>query len=316
MIFSFQYVSFHKLSSSSKWSVHPWEVDEISEELKDSVIQTGIIHPPYLLQLSNGDFEIVSGHKRILIAKHHLNLQQIGCFILPEDYPAVSILGLLLTDQIDAGPLSPVEKARFIQIADTYISREEFADKFSKKLALRKQKSALEKLLNILTMDSDIIKDIHSGQIPEKIALELQQLKDNNDRLALASLFRMLSLGAGKQRKLFPLIRDLAHRKQVSISDFLTRNDIQGILNHKDMNPPQKTQHLGCLLQEKLTPTYIEAEKKFSTYEKELKLLTNFHLSHSKSFETDEVVLTIKFNDQQECRQLMPGIKSVFKNSG
>jgi hypothetical protein len=125
----------------------------------------------------------------------------------------------------------------------------------------------------------------------------------------------MLSLGAGKQRKLFSLTRDLAYRNQVSIADFLTRDDVQQILNHKDMNPPQKAQHLGNLLQEKLTPSYIEAEKNFSTYTKELKLPANFDLSHSQAFETDEIVVSITFHDHEECRQLLPNIKSVFKNN-
>lgn len=314
MPFSFQYVHFHELSFTSEWSIHPWEIDEYSDELKSSVSQNGIIHPPYLLQIPDGKFEIVCGHKRLLIAKRHLDLEKTGCFVLPENYPIISILNLLLTDQTSAYPLSLAEKARFIQIAVKYISKEEISDKFSRTLPLKKHKSALDKLLNILTMDSIIIKDIHNGQLAEKMVLELQQLKDNKDRMALVSLFKMLSLGAGKQRKLFSLTRDLAYRNQVSIADFLTRADIQQILHHKDMNPPQKAQHLGNLLQEKLTPTYIEAEKNFSAFSKELKLLANFDLSHSQAFETDKIVLSITFRDQEECRQLLPNIKSVFKN--
>ena len=315
MVFSFQHISFHELSSSARWSIHPWEIDKYSEGLKSSIIQTGIIHPPYLLQLPEGNFEIVSGHKRLLVARHHQELEKIGCFIIPEDYPVVSILDLLLTDQISAKPLSLAEKARFLQIAVKYISREEIADKFSKRLELRKQKSAMDKMLNILTMDDDIIREIHSGRLLEKMVMELLQLNDSKDHRALVSLFRELSLGAGKQRKIFSLTRDLAYRKQVSIADFLNSNDIQQILSHKDMNPPQKAWHLGNLLQEKLTPTYTEAEKNFSTYTKELHLLSNFSLSHSPSFETDEVILSITFHDQQECRQLLPDVKSAFKTT-
>lgn len=315
MSFSFQHIHFDKLHFTSKWSTHPWEIHKYSDELKKSVIQNGILHPPYLQQVQDGKFEIVCGHKRLIIAKQHLNLEKTGCFVLPEDYPIISILNIVFADQASANPLSLVEKARFLQIAVKYISKEEIADKFSKKLPLRKQKSAIGRMLNILAMDDDIIKDIHSGQLVEKMVLELQQLKDNKDRLALVDLFKMLSLGAGKQRKLFSLTRDLAFRNQVSIADFLNRDDIQQILRHDDMNPPQKAQHLGKLLQEKLTPAYIEAEKSFSVFTKELKLLPNFDLAHSQSFEADEIVLSIKFQDQRECRKLLPGIKSVFKNN-
>jgi len=315
MFFPFQNIHFHDLKITGKWIIHPWETGCYSDELKTSIIQTGIIHPPFLLQLSDTSFEVVSGHKRILIAEQHLGSDKIGCFILPGDFPEVSILNLLLTDQIYTAPLSLVEKARFIQLAVGCITREEIIDEFSTRLGLKKQKSAIDKMLAVLNLQDDIIKEIHSGRLQDKMVMELQRLKHPEDRLTVVSLFKELCLGTGKQKKLFSLIRDLAYRNHTTISDLISNNKIQQILTHEEMNPPQKAQHLGKFLQQQLTPTFLEAENSFSEFSKKLQLPENLTLSHSQAFETDGVTLSIKCKNLQECQEMLPAIKAVLKNS-
>ncbi len=314
MFFPFQNVHFHELEFTGKWSIHPWEIECYSDGLKNSILQTGVIHPPFLLQHSDTSFEVVSGHKRILIARQHFDSDKIGCLILPEDFPDLSILDLLLADQKYTAPLSLIEKARFIQIALGCISREEIIKEFSARLELKKQKSAIDKMLEVLNLQGDIIKEIHSGRLQEKMVMELQRLKHPDDRLAVVSLFKELSLGTGKQKKLFTLIRDLAYRNHTSISDLISNSKIQHILNHEEMNPPQKTQHLGKFLQKQLTPTSLEAESSFSDFSKKLQLPEILTLSHSQAFETDEVTLSIKCKNLQECQKMLPEIKAVLRN--
>jgi len=312
MNFSFRYVFFHELRFTGKWNIHPWDSHCYSEDLKSSIIQTGIIHPPLLLRHSDKSFDVVSGHKRLLIADKFLESKKIGCFVLPEKFPEKAILDLLLADQTEAS-LSLAERARFIQIAIEHMSKKEIVEKFSRKLELRKQTSAVDEMLKLLTMDADIIKEIHHGRLQFKMIRELQQIKNSEDRLALISLFKELSLGGGKQKKLFSLIRDLAYRNGDSIVDFLENDEIQHILHHKSMNLPQKTQHLGSLLQKKLTPTYLKEEENFTIFSKKLALPNNFSLSHSQAFETDEVTLSIIFKNIKECDQLLPEIKTVLE---
>lgn len=314
MLTFFQYVFFHELKFTGKWNIHPWDKGCYSEELKKSIIQTGIVHPPFLLSHPDNNFEVVSGHKRLHIAEKYLKSDKIGCFILPENLPEKSILDLLLTDQ-SSTPLSLAEKARFIQIASEYMTKEEIIENFSKRLEIRERHSVVDEMLGLLAMDVDIVKEIHCGRLQFKMIGELLRLKSPGDRLALVSLFKELSLGGGKQKKLFSLIRDLAYRNRTSVSEFLEGNEIQQILNHKDMNPPQKAQHLGSLLQEKLTPTYLDSENKFVNFAKELGLPENFSLGHSQAFETDEITLSINFKNTEECQQLIPLIKSVFKKA-
>jgi len=313
MFFSFQCLFFHEVEFTDKWNLHPWDAGSCSTELKRSLLQTGILHPPFLLQQADSGFEVISGHRRLLIARQQLESEQVGCFVLPEASPVPRILEILLADQSNTAPLSLAEKARFIQIAAKFLSREEILAQFLEKLGLRKQISTIDEMLALLTMQNDIIKEIHNGRLQDKMVKELQRIKNPEDRLALVNLFKDLVLGTGKQRKLFSLIRDLTCRNNTSISDFLNSDEVLQILNHKEMNPPQKTQHLNVFLQKQLNPGYLEAENSFTTFSKELKLPENFTLSHSQAFETDEIELSLRFKNRQECRQLLPKIKTVFK---
>ena len=310
----YQYVFFHELEFTGKWNIHPWDSDWYPEELRKSILQTGIVHPPFLLSHPDKKFEVVSGHKRLRIAEKYLDSDKIGCFILPGNLPEKSILDLLLTDQ-SGTPLSLAEKARLVQIAIEYMTKEEIIENFFGRLEIRARTSIVDEMLGILAMDVDIIKEIHCGRLQFKMIGELLRLKNPEDRLALVSLFKELSLGGGKQKKLFSLIRDLAYRSRATISDFLKGDELQLILNHEEMNPPQKAQHLGNLLQEKLTPTYLESENKFAIFVKYLEMPKNFSLSHSQAFETDEITLSINFKNSKECQQLLPEIKSIFKKT-
>jgi len=155
MLFSFEYIFFHELAFTGKWNIHPWDGDCYSEELKNSIIQTGIVHPPFLLRHPDKKLEVVSGHKRLLIANKYLESDKIGCFIIPEKLPPEAILGLLLTDQSKI-PLSLAEKARFVEIASEYITKEEIVKNFSAKLEIREQTSAINEMLDLLGLGGNV----------------------------------------------------------------------------------------------------------------------------------------------------------------
>jgi len=272
------------------------------------------MHPPFLLSLPDKSFEVVSGHKRLLIANRDLHLDKIGCFILPDNAARTSVLDLLLTDQIHTAPLTLVEKAQFIKIAVKYLTKEEIIEQFAERLELRKQPSVINEMLAILDLQDNIITEIHGGRLQDRMVMELQRLKHTEDRLTMVSLFQELALGTGKQRKFFSLVRDLARRNRTSISDYLDSREIQRILKHKGMNTPQKIQHLGAFLQRQLTPSCQAAEDDFSVFTRNLNLPENLLLVHSPAFETDEVTLSIHCKNMQECEQILPKVRAAMEN--
>ena len=112
-------------------------------------------------------------------------------------------------------------------------------------------------------------------------------------------------MGDGKQKKFFSLIRDIAFRKGSSITAFLQKKDIRAILDHTEMNIPQQIHHLGSLLQQEINPSSSLAEEVFAQQVKTLRLPEKYQVSHSPSFEKDEITVSITFKDFAECQQYL-----------
>jgi hypothetical protein len=134
---------------------------------------------------------------------------------------------------------------------------------------------------------------------------EILLLPDENDKLALVQLFKNYAMGDGKQKRFFSLIRDIALREGLTISSYLQQEKIRTILDHEEMNVPQKIHHLGDLLQQELTPSYSLAEKDFVKQVKELHLPINHSISHAPSFERDEITLSITFKNIAACKNYL-----------
>ncbi len=310
-IFSFHHVPFSRISTSKKWHLHPWKKKPYSEELKDSILQTGVLHPPVLQQTENGVFDTVTGNARIAITREVLRKETIGCFILPDNLPIESILKIILTEQTCSGQLSIAEKARFLEIAGENIPEREIISHFFQMLALPRNFNSISKIVDILSLGEEILIDIDEGFLQEKIVMELLNIREKTDRQSLAALFRMLGVGAGKQKKILYALRDLSRRHRLSISDYMKHDEITAILEHGEMNPPQKAHHLALLLEKQLTPASAKAENEFKAFTQSLDLPKDFHLSHSPAFEKDTLTLTLFFQNRSECARLIPDIKAV-----
>jgi hypothetical protein len=71
------------------------------------------------------------------------------------------------------------------------------------------------------------------------------------------------------------------------------------------MNIPQQIHHLGALLLQQTNPSSSQAEEVFIKQVKALYLPKNYAVSHSPSFEKDEITLSITFKNFAECEQYL-----------
>ena len=314
MILTSRSISLDSIIPSSTWNLHPWELNSLPGDLASSFLRSGILHPPILLPTEGSRFEIVCGFKRLFFASSILKSREIDCLILAAGTEPAVILDILLTDQSLAGPLSMAEKARFIEICGRYLQRQQIADTFRGRLLLDNRPSTISRLQDFSGGDPQFIAAIHAGALQEKVVMELLELPLKGDRIALVQLFNNLRMGDGKQRRILSLFRDLAFHRNTSIAAILQDSSIQEILNHQAMNNPQKTQHLASYLQNQLNPLSAHAEKEFTDNVKALKIPENCTISHSPSFERDEVTVSITFKDFAACREWLPTLKKSFNS--
>jgi hypothetical protein len=225
--------------------------------------------------------------------------------VLPKDIAPCLILNRILADQSNTSKISLAEKARFVEIACRLLKMEDVVSIFQRKLQLKNGRSTIPNLLKILQQDEIIIKEIHAGRVQDRMVSEILSLPEDSDKLALVQLFKNFGMGDGKQKRFFSLIRDIALREGSSITSYLQKEKIRAIVEHEEMNIPQKIHHLGDLLQQEINPSYSLAESEFVKQIKELQLPVNYSISHSPSFEKDEITLSITFKNITACKDYL-----------
>lgn len=313
MPYSYQSIPIDSIVLTDAWNLHPWECRILPEALEKSFAKVGILHPPIVLSsLKDSTFSIVHGYRRIHWATNTAKLENITCITIPNDINLAIILDIILADHLTGPTISLAEKARFLKIASRFLDEDTISRKFLLPLQLKKHTQPTL-FCEILDQNEIIIKEIHEGRLQEKVITELLKIQDEEERLAVVQLFRYLRLGDGKQKRLFTLIRDIAFRENLSITDFLNKSEIQYILTHEEMNPPQKAQHLATLLQSQLTPEYNLYLDQFEKEKRSLQLPSNYSIDHVPGFEKDEVTLSITFKSFTECKTNLSSIIKGWK---
>ena len=293
-------IKLNSINTIPHWNIHPFLDDTPSPALQQSFTEVGILHPPIIQQALDGTFNLICGRKRLYALKHYSKQTSWPCLIIKPTVAPTAILLYILTDQQLNGPLSPIEIAHFLKYCLDKMDPNEVINFFLPRLGYKKQEFHIKQFVSLLTLEETIQRQIHHGLIIDKIAFELLTLP-SRDRFCLSSLFELLQLGTGKQKRILTLSRDIAHRSQKTISSLFEEQDFKNIIGHQEMNPPQKVHTLLELLQKEFYPRSSEAEHIFKDRARRLNLPDNYELTHSLNFEKDEVYLTLTFPDLESC---------------
>jgi ParB-like chromosome segregation protein Spo0J len=293
-------IALSSINTTPHWSIHPFLDDTPSPALHQSFTETGILHPPIVQQAQDGTFNLICGRKRLYALKYYFKQTSCPCLIIQPELEPCAFFLYILTDQQLSGPLSPIEIAVFLKYCLDKMDKEEVTIFFLPRLGYKKQAPLIQQLVSLLTLEETIQRQIHHGLIIDKIALELLTLPPE-DRACLSSLFELLQPGTGKQKRILTLSRDIANRSQKTISSLFQEQDFKQIIEHQEMNPPQKTHNLLELLQKGFYPRSSDAEHVFKDKVRRLNLPDNYELTHSLNFERDEVYLTMTFPDLESC---------------
>ena len=297
---SFQYIPSDSISSDARWSLHPFLDEKPSFQLKQSFEDVGILHPPIVQKSAGGSYKLICGRRRFYALQHCYGQSNLYCLILPPELPARSFLLYILADQQLCSPLTPMETAYFLKYCMEKIDEQETVSFFLPRLGLKPHTDQLYHHTNLLKLDEKIQNQIHHGFIEKKLAFELIDFP-TSDRMFFSSLIELLQPGAGKQKRLISLSRDIAHRTHQSIVSLFEQQPFKQIIEHQEMNPPQKIHSLLELLQRTFYSRREDAEKVFTDRIKKLDLPNNFSVTHSLNFEKNDVALTINYPDLQSC---------------
>ncbi|MBU0664543.1 MAG: ParB/RepB/Spo0J family partition protein [Proteobacteria bacterium] len=291
---SFKDISLNSIRITPLYNIHPFLDDSAPPELKQSFEESGILHPPIVQQVQDGTFDLICGRKRLHALKHHFKKKSAPCLIIPPVSDPYTFFLYILTDQQVNGPLSPIETAFFLKYCLEKIDEKVIINFFLPRLGYKQQATILHQLISLSILDESIQLQIHHGFISDKIAFEFLELP-LEDRSSLSSLFELLHPGTGKQKRILLLSREIAQRSQQSITTLFAEQEFQFIIEHNEMNAPQKTHNILELLQKKFYPQSSDAEQIFKDRVRSLNLPQGYELIHTLNFEKDAVYLTVSF---------------------
>ena len=306
-------ININQITDSQHWNIHPFLQPGISTALAESFRTVGILQPPIVHEKTVGKYDIITGRRRLLAAKNICNLTTCTCFVVPQKTPPREVLSMLLESHLLSSPLlSPMEIACFFDIALQHLSLDELAKTFLSRITSKSNISTVKRLLRLLDLENEIQQLVHHLVLTEGMAYDLLQMSPQ-DRVKITGIFVEFQMGGGKQKRLFMLLRDICQRKHIPICLFLERPEITEILQHKEMNNPQKLQHLFSFLQQMSTPTLNADEDSFKLQINRLKLPASCYVQHSPAFESNEINLTIRFADMARLNMLWPEIVGVLE---
>lgn len=308
---TFRQIDIKDIDLSDEWNIHPFLAHEPSPRLLHSIQSIGLLRPIIVRKRPDNRYQLLCGRNRLVA--HRTNKQTptpINALILDEETPPQRVLHYLLEDQLISGTLSPMEKAYFFKYCLKYMKVEKAAHCFLPLLKEKVQPHRILQTLPLLDLEPEIQKNIHIGKIGERIALDLLLLTAD-DRLALYWIFQELELGGGKQKRLLALTKDLALGQGKTIATLLAEPDFSLILDHPEMNRPQKASALLTTLQKKLSPESSAAEENFRKTVSQMQLPPACSISHSPAFEKDEVYVTLRFYTLKEVENRLRKIKAI-----
>lgn len=299
-LFTCGILSPNTLVSSNTWDIHPFlPATTTLFQSKHSVERTGLLYMPLVRSLGDGTFEFITGKRCFDLLQYHTPACNIPCRVVAESVSALQLLDLLYEEHTRNKPLTPIELAHYLQLCSLHLNNDEQRELYTT-LGFPEKPHFIGRLLELLSLEYPLQAGLMAGLISENIARDLLRM-GWEDRAELYALFLQFNIGGGKQKRLLGLLRDLAGREGVSLCEYMRQSvPLQAILNHPEMNIPQKAQSLLQLLQQYHSPALVQAEIEFNTWKKGVALPANCTITHSQAFEHDAIILSVEFKDRKQ----------------
>ncbi len=277
----------------SQWSLHQDISIESDDEFVGSIERLGLLRPP-IVRIGQDGYEKICGARRLAALKQ-LNHPpgSIACSVISDQAQPEDVLFLVAEDQIQTGPLSPIEASRFIHLVDERCKQPDH--QLLDLVIPGTSATQRNRLLSLLKLEEPVRTSIHYGKISIKTGFDLVSLP-TAERLFTHDLFIRLSLNANKQRRFLELMQIVTGLEGCTIVEFIS-NHLPELCKEPIDNAPQQAAHLMKRLYEHSHPGISLAQEEFVKRVAKLNLPKNCRVSPSPAFERDRVTLEVEFDD-------------------
>lgn len=280
-------------------------------QLADSIQHAGLISPPVLIKKTSG-FSIVSGFRRIAACRE-LGWHAIMARILDPELSRLDCLKLAIAANALERPLNLIETSRAFQKLSVFSnSHKELAD-VALSCGLPANPSMIAKIKNLCLLPEPIQDSI----LNESISLTMANVlagQAPDEAVVFARLFEQLKLSLNKQREIFTLVGEIAHREDTSIRRVLACETLQQILADEDLDRGQKGQKIRSLLRQRRFPRLVKVEQYYQAHLKKLKLDPDIKLILPHEFEGTTYTLNLRFKNIAHLRRLQSMLDKIIQH--
>jgi ParB-like chromosome segregation protein Spo0J len=306
----FNTVVFNDIFDSGLYTTHPFlDSNCIDLNLGHSLSRCGVLTPPILLEQQKDNYDIICGRRRLRYLEEQLQQESCCCRIFSSSTPFDHILAVLVEDQHAAAPLSIMEQACFVELCHRLLDDNKAVESYLKTLPNGRITKGTSFLRPLLQLEENAQKMLHEGVIAEKIITPLLQLNDD-DRLVFQEIVTTVQPGGNNQKKLIVALNDIVKREKITLAAFCNEPDVKAALNDEGLTTQQKCATLVEIVTRRRQPQLSAAQHLFSERVKALHLPKNCELSHSPSFERDEVTLSLRFSGFDDLEKHWPEIRT------
>lgn len=309
MRFKIKNVKFEQIESEDE--TYRITTNDNTDDLVASIQRIGIVNPPLLIQnISN--YRIVCGFRRIL-ASRRLGWNNMDARILDANTKKLECVKYAIVDNALQRPLNLIEISRSINMLYGFFNE---ANQFGMEMAemgLPENRSLIKKIKKICHLPMTLQNGILSNTLSLSMALELDSLEKETGK-SFAKLFANLKSSLSKQREMLTLVKEIAHRDDVSMLKVLNDNVLQNILNNSHFDRNQKASKVRRYLKQRRFPIITKAEQTFETHVKRLNLKAGAQLIPPDNFESTKYTLKFTFSSYDELQNHKSTFDAVIKS--
>ena len=195
------------------------------EELKHSILQNGLIQPITVRRATDGNYELISGERRLRACKD-IGYKEIPAYIIQVDSNE-AMLALALIENIQREKLNPIEVAHAYKrlIEECSLSQEQVSEKVGK------DRSTITNSLRLLKLPKEIQQSLIKDEISAGHARALINLFDEEIQLQILRKIKKDELSV---RKVEQIVRKFNEEKKSDPQKRITGND-KDLIVQKDV---------------------------------------------------------------------------------
>ncbi|WP_054031429.1 ParB/RepB/Spo0J family partition protein [Desulfatitalea tepidiphila] len=284
--------------------------DSLTDRLKASIRQIGLLHPPLLLSKTDASpvlasntprFVIVSGFARVE-ACQELGWDVIQAHCLPPDAPVHRCTVMAIADNLHR-PLNVVEMARAAALVErTDAGRTETFDLLAS-IGFKLNDDLVGKLNRVGCMNERLQRGLIEGTIALPTAIELHEMGDNDGAQALAEFFLKMQLSLSRQREVLEWVQAIVHRERTDISQLLTDVLAGHRMDDIECDRPKVSNQIRQFLRRRRYPAISAYEQRYAQSIKALKVPNGIQLHPSPHFEHPSYSLHINFTTLDDLKE-------------